>query len=169
LPLFTADFLADTMHLSAQETGAYLCLMMVAWQTPECRLPDNDKKLSQWARVDAKTWRAIKAEVMAFWVLADGSWTQKRLAKERQHVAQVSEKRRAAIRKRWGYKSNTSEYSNGIHPHLNPHSHPEEEHSRGAAPPDRGGVPNGRLNGGEEGFRACEADPLSYWPDGGDA
>lgn len=42
LPLFTDAFLADTGHLSAQETGAYLLLLMMAWRLPECRLPDND-------------------------------------------------------------------------------------------------------------------------------
>ncbi|ACL63205.1 DUF1376 domain-containing protein [Methylobacterium nodulans] len=39
LPLFTDAFIADTGHLSAAETGAYLMLLMVAWRSPGCSLP----------------------------------------------------------------------------------------------------------------------------------
>lgn len=87
LPLFTDAFIADTGHLNAQETGAYLMLLMVAWRSPECRLPDNDDKLARWARVDRRTWIRIKPTVMEFWTLAEGIWTQKRLSKERDIVS----------------------------------------------------------------------------------
>ena len=66
LPLFTDAFLADTGHLTAQETGAYLLLIMMAWRLPGCRLPDDDAKLARWARVDARTWRHLKPVVMSF-------------------------------------------------------------------------------------------------------
>ncbi|ARO57215.1 YdaU family protein [Methylorubrum extorquens] len=91
LPLFTDAFIADTGHLSAQETGAYLMLMMVAWRSPECRLPDTDDKLARWARVDRRTWLRIKPAVMEFWTLADGFWSQKRLSKEREFVSKRAE------------------------------------------------------------------------------
>lgn len=91
LPLFTDAFIADTGHLSAQETGAYLMLMMVAWRSPECRLPDNDDKLARWARVDRRTWLRIKSTVLEFWTLDDGFWTQKRLSKEREFVSKRAE------------------------------------------------------------------------------
>jgi uncharacterized protein YdaU (DUF1376 family) len=87
LPLFTDAFLADTGHLSAQETGAYLLLIMMAWRLPECRVPDDDAKLCRWARVDKRTWQRIKPAVMEFWILEGGFWTQKRLSKERDHVS----------------------------------------------------------------------------------
>ncbi|GGF82151.1 hypothetical protein GCM10007301_47840 [Azorhizobium oxalatiphilum] len=82
LPLFTDAFLADTGHLTAQETGAYLVLLMVAWRTDGCCLPDDDVCLARWARVSSKTWGRIKPRVMAFWSLSNGRWTQKRLTKE---------------------------------------------------------------------------------------
>lgn len=91
LPLFTDAFIADTGHLNAQETGAYLMLMMVAWRSPECRLPDNDDKLARWARVDRRTWLRIKPAVMEFWTLAEGFWSQKRLSKEREFVSKRAE------------------------------------------------------------------------------
>lgn len=91
LPLFTDSFIADTGHLTAQETGAYLMLLMMAWRLPECSLPDDDAKLARWARLDARTWRRIKPTVMEFWTLTDGVWTQKRLLKEREIVSKRAE------------------------------------------------------------------------------
>lgn len=78
LPLYTDAFIADTMHLSAAETGAYLMLLMVAWRSPGCRLPDDDQKLARWARVDPRAWSRIRRSVMEFWTLADG-WVEPRL------------------------------------------------------------------------------------------
>lgn len=78
LPLFTDAFIADTGHLSAQQTGAYMMLLMMAWRSPECRLPDDDDKLARWARVDRRTWLKIKPAVMEFWSLADGFWAPSR-------------------------------------------------------------------------------------------
>lgn len=91
LPLFTDAFIADTGHLSATETGAYIMLLMVAWRSPDCRLPDDDLKLARWARVDARQWGRIKPSVMEFWTLADGFWTQKRLSSERDKVSKFAE------------------------------------------------------------------------------
>lgn len=87
LPLFTDAFIADTGHLNAQQTGAYLMLLMVAWRTAECRLPDDDDKLARWARVDRRTWNRVKPAVMEFWTLRDGFWTQRRLTQERDIVS----------------------------------------------------------------------------------
>jgi uncharacterized protein YdaU (DUF1376 family) len=91
LPLFTDAFIADTGHLGAMETGAYLMLLMMAWRTSECRLPDDDAKLSRWARVDMRTWKRIKPEIMSFWTLDNGFWTQGRLMKERASVSKRAE------------------------------------------------------------------------------
>jgi uncharacterized protein YdaU (DUF1376 family) len=91
LPLFTDAFLADTGHLSAQETGAYLLLMMMAWRSPDCRIPDDDLKLARWARLDRRTWLKVKATVLEFWALESGFWTQKRLSKEREIVSKRAE------------------------------------------------------------------------------
>ena len=95
LPLFTDAFIADTGHLSAQETGAYLMLLMVAWRTPDCRLPDDDDKLARWARVDRRTWKRLKPTVMEFWSLGGGFWTQKRLTQERDIVSKRADAARS--------------------------------------------------------------------------
>lgn len=91
LPLFTDAYLADTRHLTAQEHGAYLLLLMMAWRSPDCRLPDDDAKLAKWASVDARTWSRIKPTIMEFWTPESGTWTQRRLAKEREYVSTRAE------------------------------------------------------------------------------
>lgn len=89
LPLYVNDFVADTPHLDAEETGAYLMLIMMAWKSPDGSLPDDDVILSRWARVSLKSWRRIKPTVMAFWGLDDaGRWTQKRLSQVKRRASQ---------------------------------------------------------------------------------
>ena len=48
--LWTDAFIGDTGHLSAAETGAYIMLLMCAWRTPGCCLPDDDKRLARLIR-----------------------------------------------------------------------------------------------------------------------
>lgn len=152
LPLFTDAFIADTGHLSAQETGAYLMLMMVAWRSPDCRLPDADDKLARWARVDRRTWLRIKPIVMEFWTLADGFWTQKRLSKERDVVSKRAEAARengkhggrpnSLKNNDAGNPAGSARVSGSKPPNPNPNPNQEEPtvlpetHARGGFPPN---------------------------------
>lgn len=84
LPIFTDAFISDTLHLNATQTGAYLMLLMCAWRTKDCCLPDDDKKLAAFARMDKRSWAANKETIMSFWThTSDGGWIQKRLIDER--------------------------------------------------------------------------------------
>lgn len=83
LPLFTDAFIADTTHLSAQQTGAYLLLLMAAWRSPDCKLPDDDKILARFARMNPRQWAQNKSLVMSFWRQdAMQKWYQARLLDE---------------------------------------------------------------------------------------
>lgn len=88
LPLFTDAYIADTAHLTNEEHGAYLRLLMFAWRSPECRLPADDKRLALILGLTLSRWARLKPTVMAFWTETDGFWTQKRLAKEHAFVAE---------------------------------------------------------------------------------
>jgi uncharacterized protein YdaU (DUF1376 family) len=101
LPLWTDAFLADTTHLDATETGAYMLLLMTAWRRPNNDLPDDDVQLRRFARTPPVKWRKIKPRVMIFWELKNGVWRQKRLDKERNRVKKNSEKKRTAAHTRW--------------------------------------------------------------------
>lgn len=93
LPLFTDAFIADTMHLNAQQTGAYLLLLMVAWRSTDCCLPDDDAILSRYARMDLRSWKANRETIMAFWKKdAKHKWYQSRLVDERKHAEGIRDK-----------------------------------------------------------------------------
>lgn len=58
MPLYVADYLADTGHLSTLEHGAYMLLIMHYWQTGG--LPDDDRKLARIARLQLDQWQEIR-------------------------------------------------------------------------------------------------------------
>lgn len=58
MPLYIADYMADTAHLTALEHGAYLMLLMNYWQTQK-PLSNNPRKLAAIARVSADEWPEV--------------------------------------------------------------------------------------------------------------
>ncbi len=83
LPLWTDAYLADTIHLDCMESGAYLHLLICAWRSHDCSLPDDDKRLARFAKCSPRQWMKIKPTIMAFWTLSEHKWVQKRLVEER--------------------------------------------------------------------------------------
>ena len=130
LPFFTDAYLADTRHLTAAQHGAYLLLLMTAWRSIDCRLPDDDNFLARAAAMDIRTWRVNKAVVMAFWKKDEQQkWCQGRLEDERKNVVEQRSKNAAAGKasalKRKERHSTTvitkpQRNSNPLNPSLNP-------------------------------------------------
>lgn len=81
MPMYVADYLADTSHLSTEEHGAYLLLMMHAWQTGGA-LPDDDDRLRRITRLDARAWRRSGAVLRAFFRYVDGELRHPRVDEE---------------------------------------------------------------------------------------
>lgn len=106
MPLFTDAYLADTRHLTTEEHGAYLLLLMEAWRRPKCDLPDDDGLLSRLTGLPMDRWQEVKPVIMAFWKRDGRSATfrQKRLSAERDYVAGRSKVQRDNIAKRWNKK-----------------------------------------------------------------
>ena len=86
LPLATDAYLADTTHLTTEQHGAYLLLLMAAWRNPDCDLPDDEVQLAQICRMSLRSWRAKNAPVLAFFSLKSGRLKQKRLSETREKV-----------------------------------------------------------------------------------
>lgn len=104
IPLFGDAYLADTRHLSLEEHGAYLQLLMIAWRIEGCCLPDDDARLSRMLSVTPGKWKKLKPAVMAFWECSEGQWRQRRLTKERAFVEEKSATNRASAEARWKAK-----------------------------------------------------------------
>ena len=100
LPLFTDAYMADTRHLTVAENGAYLLLLMTAWRSEDCGLPDDDIYLGR-AIGDPKNWPKYKKNVLAFFIKKDGRLYQKRLLRERDFVTTRSAKNRSHAQARW--------------------------------------------------------------------
>lgn len=94
MPLYIGDYLADTMHLTGPEHGAYLLLLMHSWRTGP--LPDDDRQLAAIARTEAAAWRRMSATIRAFFTAVDGGLVQGRLERERERQTGKIEQRRAA-------------------------------------------------------------------------
>lgn len=96
MPLYIADYLADTSHLTAAQHGAYLLLLMHYWKTGG--LPDNDAQLARVARMSDHEWSTTRPVVRAFF--QDG-WFHKRVDDELKE-AEAAYGRRAAAGRRGG-------------------------------------------------------------------
>lgn len=77
MPLYVADYRADTAHLRTIEHGAYFLLIMHYWATGG--LPDDDAQLSRIAGMASSEWRKSKPVLQAFFI--DG-WKHKRIDAE---------------------------------------------------------------------------------------
>ena len=94
MPLYVADYLADTGHLSAAEHGAYLLLIMHYWANGG--LPDDDRKLSRIARMDSTEWADARETIAGFF--SDG-WRHERIEKHLAEANAAYERRAEAGRK----------------------------------------------------------------------
>lgn len=93
IPFYTADFISDTIQFSSAQTGAHIMLLLAAWRSPDCKLPDDDKQLARIARMDSRTWRLNKKIIMGLWKKDDQQkWYQGRLLDERKNVVQLRSK-----------------------------------------------------------------------------
>lgn len=85
MPLYVADYLADTAHLNAAQSGAYLHLIMHYWQTGN--IPDDDAAIARIARMTPAEWRRARPLIQPFF--SDG-WKHKRIEFEMSEAARIS-------------------------------------------------------------------------------
>lgn len=81
MPLYVGDYLADTMHLTTEQHGAYLLLLMVAWKC-EGRLPSDPEQLQAISRLTPAKWRASEPVLRAFFTVTPAYWENNRLREE---------------------------------------------------------------------------------------
>lgn len=112
MPVFVAEYIADTTHLSCEESGAYLHLLMALWLRGGS-IPDSDGDFAKITKLSLKKWKAMRHRIEPFFSVADGVWTQNRLTKEINYVRGTSKKKSAAGVKgnkvRWSEKQGVSD------------------------------------------------------------
>lgn len=95
MPLWIADYLADTQHLTRDEHGAYLLLLMAYWRKGE-PLADDDRKLAAIAKASPAEWRRLRPVLSEFFQVGDGVWKQKRVDAELARAKAIRAKRSEA-------------------------------------------------------------------------
>lgn len=118
IPLFPDSYHRDTTHLTTEEHGAYFLLLMAAWGSDDCTLPNDERRLAALAKMPAPKWRKIAPTVLEFWTIEKGRIYQKRLLKEWHWVREKREKARAAVaqrKDRTAYERNTDVVTNDLH------------------------------------------------------
>lgn len=114
MPLLVDKYLGDTTHLTTEQHGAYLLLLMTMWKRDGV-LPFNDQQLAAIARMTPAKWRASKDLLLEFFrPTEDGAGlTQKRLTEELQRSKEHTNRRAAAgaegAKKRWQKDGNAIE------------------------------------------------------------
>jgi uncharacterized protein YdaU (DUF1376 family) len=106
MPLYIADYLADTAHLSTLEHGAYLLLIMNYWQTGH-PLPNDDVKLARIVRLSSRKFHKMKPILFEMFSVSERYLTHPRIDRELQKVRQKSDKSRSSVNKRWEYLKNS--------------------------------------------------------------
>jgi uncharacterized protein YdaU (DUF1376 family) len=95
MQLYVADYIGDTLHLTTEQHGAYLLLLMAMWRTGGT-LPNEEHKLARIVGLSPARWRRVGGDVLAFFDVTDEQITQKRLMKEIEKVKEKSAKRAEA-------------------------------------------------------------------------
>lgn len=126
MPLYVADYKADTAHLNAAQHGAYLLLIMHYWTTGG--LPIEDAPLARIACMTLAEWKKARPTIAAFF---DAEWRHKRIESELARVNEISNKRRASAQQRHSKRSANAEQ---VDTHSHSHSQLQREEKKDAAP-----------------------------------
>jgi len=110
MQLYVSDYLADTAHLTAQQHGAYLLLLMNYWQKGK-PLDNTNERLQYVARMTGEEWEANK-DILAefFWIDGD-TWSHTRIDNDLEKVREKSEKASKAGQRSFSVRSTGVEHS----------------------------------------------------------
>ena len=103
MPLFIGDYLGDTSHLTTEEHGAYLLLLMRYWQQGH-GLPDDDHELATITRLSRYKWKKVRPKIEKFFVKESGILVQKRVEQELEKSRAISKARAEAGAKGGRYR-----------------------------------------------------------------
>lgn len=95
MPLWIGAYLADTQHLTRDEHGGYLLLLMAYWRARSA-LPDDDKRLAAIAKASPAEWKRLRPTLAEFFTVDKGVWWHKRVEAE---IAGADKRKAGAVSK----------------------------------------------------------------------
>lgn len=81
MQLYVSDYLGDTLHLTTEQHGAYMLLLLAMWNGGG-DLPADPKFLCRVTRCTPSRWARIGADVLSFFTVESGRLTNARLGLE---------------------------------------------------------------------------------------
>ena len=93
MQLYVADYLADTMHLTTEEHGAYLLLIFNYWQTGK---PIPVSRLARITRLSNERWTVVERSLNEFFNERSGEWVHDRIERDLGALHAAQEQRIAA-------------------------------------------------------------------------
>lgn len=105
MPLYIGEYLADTMHLTTEQSGAYLFLIMAYWRK-KGPLSSNPAALASICRLPVDAWSIHQAVLEDFFdASSEGLWIHKRIEKELEEAGikkeKAEQKAKNAAEARW--------------------------------------------------------------------
>ncbi|HEY2533937.1 MAG TPA: DUF1376 domain-containing protein [Xanthobacteraceae bacterium] len=85
MPFSIGDYMADTLHLTTEQHGAYFLLICACW-THGGFLPDDDAELAAITRLPVDKWKAARKTLSHFFKISGQKWRQKRVGVELQRA-----------------------------------------------------------------------------------
>ena len=102
MKFWTGNYISDTRHLTLAEHGAYLLLLIEAWDTPSCSLPADPAWISRRLGITAEEFeRFVRPVIVEFWTEEDHRIHQKRQRQEWESACHNSEMGKIAANARW--------------------------------------------------------------------
>lgn len=96
-PLYIGDYMADTLHLSTVEHGAYF-LILCAYYKNHGPLPDDDQILSKIARLTHSDWLSVRLAIRSLFEIEAGMLVQRRADSEIEKIKKLQAAKREGAR-----------------------------------------------------------------------
>ena len=102
MPLWTDAYLSDTDHLSFEEHGIYLKLLMLIWRTSGCQIPNDEGWICRRLRVSKTQFNELVKPLMEEFLDNTGNHiTSRRLQHEFDESKKRSRKQSVRAKSRW--------------------------------------------------------------------
>jgi uncharacterized protein YdaU (DUF1376 family) len=98
MPIYVADLIADTAHLTTVQFGAYVRLLCAMWRSEDGTLSDNPETLGRLTGVHAPRWPGVWRSINAFISIDGGKLTNDGLRAELAKAKAITAVRQATGR-----------------------------------------------------------------------
>jgi uncharacterized protein YdaU (DUF1376 family) len=97
MPIFTDALIGDTTHLSTEQFGAYVLILLATWRNNGKALPDDETRMARICRSSVTCFRRrIRPVLCELFFINESGWHQLRLEKEWIRVEQMLKQKRTS-------------------------------------------------------------------------